>query len=123
MSYESGKTKKYFKPTMTQKKVKLMHCTHLNCDNVFEAHSHARFCEFHKNPATRKVTKKKDEISTFIFKHNFKEVTTIQRNCDCCRAVYELDIYPGGGAEYPRFCELHRSEYKRKYWREQHGEE
>lgn len=109
----------YFTPKYVKKKARLMKCTYNGCENVFKAFPHARFCAYHKDPSTRPVEKKVEEKTMFIFEHTFKEKTTIERRCDLCNAVYQIDIYPGR-EDYPRFCNDHHSEYRRKFWREIH---
>jgi hypothetical protein len=111
----------YFTPKYVKKKAKIMQCTYEGCENTFKAFPHARFCEFHKDPSTRPTEKKVEENTMFIFKHSFKEKMIIERYCDCCNKSYRIEVYPER-EEYPRFCDEHHSEYKRIFWREQHGE-
>jgi hypothetical protein len=113
---------KYFTPNYTKKKVKLVTCQHPGCNEIFEAMPHTRFCAYHKDASTRPKAIKEVESSLFIFEHNFQNTTLIERNCDCCKAPYRIDILPST-KQYPRFCELHRNEYKRILWREEHGQE
>jgi len=114
------KEKTYFTPKYVKKKIKLMKCTYEGCENTFMAYPHARFCDFHKDISTRPKEKKVEENTMFIFKGNFKEKVLIERGCDCCGHPYRIEVYPGR-EDYPRFCEEHRSEYKRINWRETHG--
>lgn len=116
----SEKTSTYFHLKTSKKKTKLMTCTHEGCTNTFEAYPHARFCEFHKDPLTRPIDKKKEEVTTFKFKHTFPEPMVIEKSCACCGSPYRITVYPST-YEYPKFCPDHRSEFKRNSWRETHG--
>lgn len=110
----------YFTPKYKKKKARVMQCTYPGCSNTFKAFPHARFCEYHKDPDTReKPVARVEENTMFTFKNDIKEKMSIERACDCCGKPYRVDIYPGR-TEYPRFCEDHRSEYRRKFWRETH---
>lgn len=120
-SFFDKKEKTYFTAKTPKKKTKLMTCIFKGCKNQFESYPHARYCEEHKDPLTRPVAKKKEEITTFNMKNVFTEATLIERACDCCGSPYRIMVYPST-YEYPKFCATHRSEYKRITWRLEHGE-
>ena len=114
--------KEFFIPKYKRKKKILKQCIFPGCKNTFVGYPHARFCNFHKNPATRISSKKKEkeEETMVVLKHNYKSKTTIVRQCDCCDSFYKIELFPDCEI-YPRFCENHRSKFRREYWRKIHG--
>ena len=113
---------RFYVPRYIKKKVKIMNCKHPGCTELFEGYPHAKFCEYHKNAKTRPVVEVQNEKTTVIIDFPYKEKTIIQRNCDCCNVIYEISTFPGI-KQYSRFCPDHTNEYKRKFWRERHGQE
>lgn len=102
-----------------KKKQIQLKCEYQDCTNGFVGYPNAKYCKDHKNPKSRITTKEKiqSEICFFEFEHNFENQTIIERSCDLkgCTVVYKLNIYPTQKI-YPKFCDEHRNEFKRKYF-------
>ncbi|MFH0921110.1 MAG: hypothetical protein V1913_12200 [Fibrobacterota bacterium] len=54
------------------------------------------------------------EVKNQMFFHTFHEITRAEFTCMLpgCRDKFQVDIYPGQYV-YPKYCEMHRSEYQR----------
>jgi hypothetical protein len=112
----------YRTPVYQKKEKRPINCTHPGCESVFEGYPHTKFCEYHKDIKTREVKKVEKESCIFIFEQATFEKQKIEKDCDCCGKSFVIELYPNI-KEYPRFCEDHRSEYKRYFYRSRNGKE
>lgn len=103
-----------------KKKKRLKHkvCKEPGCGKEYIGHPISKYCEFHRIIAnrTRKIKVYKSvDVKNFIFKHGFTHVTKLEFNCqlDGCNNKYTVKIFPKQSI-YPKFCNVHRSEYKRE---------
>ena len=97
-------------------------CKHPACNKKFEGSPTSLYCVDHrtrKSRAERFVPKEapKPEDSNLVIEPD--EIQPIQKTMCCslpeCGREYTFTIYPDHNI-YPMYCELHRTEYKRRHF-------
>ncbi len=101
-----------------KKRIKLKVCQY--CGKEFWGHPIAKYCELHRDVKQREKAKKPVEPvdpNNRIFEHEYLEVVEQEFVCelDGCNRTFTVKIFPKQFV-YPRYCEEHRNEYKRKNW-------
>jgi ribosomal protein L32 len=92
-------------------------CQEPGCGKEFIGHRIAKYCDFHRETKNR-VRKRKlatdPGLDNMIFNHNFHEVTSIEFTCQFprCNTKFVNRVFPKQEI-YPKYCERHRSAYKR----------
>lgn len=98
------------------------------CNKIFYGIGPAKYCDEHRQLKYRKFINKKiakekqknqppKEKTNQIIKHKFTESQIIQLKCDLCGEPFNIKIFPHTYI-YPKFCPKHRSEYKRKLYKQ-----
>jgi len=101
-----------------KKRIKLKICQY--CGKEFWGHPIAKYCELHRDVKQREKTKKSPEpgdSNNKTYQHEFIEVVEESWVCelDGCGVNYTVKIFPKQFV-YPRFCEEHRNEFRRRNW-------
>lgn len=101
-----------------KKRIKLKICQY--CGKEFWGHPIAKYCELHRDVKQREKTKKSPEpgdSNNRTYSHDFIEVVEEGWICelDGCGKSYVVKIFPKQFV-YPRFCEEHRNEFRRRNW-------
>lgn len=101
-----------------KKRIKLKICQY--CGKEFWGHPIAKYCELHRDVKQREKTKKTPEpgdSNNRTYNHDFLEVGEETWECelDGCGKTYTVKIFPKQFV-YPRFCDEHRNEFKRRNW-------
>lgn len=104
-----------------KKRIKLKICQY--CGKEFWGHPIAKYCELHRDVKQREKTKKSPEpgdSNNKTHQHDFIEVVEESWICelDGCSKEYTVKIFPKQFV-YPRFCEEHRNEFRRRNWARQ----
>ena len=99
------------------RKNKLKVCHEPGCGKEFWGHPIAKYCEIHQDIKLRKRKRRiyeEVDVKNQIYNHKFHEVIEIQFNCQLpgCNKPFKVKVYPKQYV-YSKFCEEHRSEYKR----------
>ena len=100
-----------------KKRIKLKVCQEPGCGQEFWGHPIAKYCDKHRNIKQRsKITNQPDsEERNITFTHNFILSKELTFTCclDHCNQIFKIKALPKQFV-YPRFCEEHRNEFKRK---------
>jgi len=101
-----------------KKRIKLKICQY--CGKEFWGHPIAKYCELHRDVKQREKTKKSPEpgdSNNRTYNHEYIEVVEEPWTCelDGCGKTYMVKIFPKQFV-YPRFCEEHRNEFRRRNW-------
>ena len=101
-----------------KKRIKLKICQY--CGKEFWGHPIAKYCELHRDVKQREKTKKSPEpgdSNNKTHQHEFIEVVEENWVCELegCGKEYVVKIFPKQYV-YPRFCEEHRNEFRRRNW-------
>lgn len=101
-----------------KKRIKLKICQY--CGKEFWGHPIAKYCELHRDVKQREKTKKSPEpgdSNNKTYQHEFIEVVEENWTCelDGCPSTYPVKIFPKQFV-YPRYCEEHRNEFRRRNW-------
>ena len=108
-----------------KKKLMLKTCCYPECDVEFMGVGKAKYCEEHRKPVYRKVLDadriqaKKDYIKNNNFNqvidHKLSKCELVIHRCQLegCPNEFKLLLIPNINT-YPKFCEEHRSEHRRK---------
>ena len=101
-----------------KKRIKLKICQY--CGKEFWGHPIAKYCELHRDVKQREKTKKSPEpgdSNNRTYSHEFIEVLEENWICelDGCGKSYVVKVFPKQYV-YPRFCEEHRNEFRRRNW-------
>lgn len=104
-----------------KKRIKLKICQY--CGKEFWGHPIAKYCELHRDVKQREKTKKSPEpgdSNNKTHQHDFIEVVEQSWVCELegCDKEYVVKIFPKQFV-YPRFCEEHRNEFRRRNWARQ----
>jgi len=96
---------------------KLKICQEPSCGKEFWGHPIAKYCEIHSNPKLRKRKRKVYEdvnIKNQTFNHSFTSTTDVEFTCQVpgCIKRFTVKVHPRQFT-YPKYCEEHRSEFKR----------
>ncbi|MCL2283205.1 MAG: hypothetical protein FWC26_07800 [Fibromonadales bacterium] len=100
-----------------KRRVTLKKCQEPGCGCEFWGHPIAKYCEAHKDFKTRQKTKKLSdslEVRNMFFKHCYSDMIEVKFRCclDGCNSVFLVKILPKQFI-YPRFCPIHRNDFKR----------
>ena len=120
-----------YKPTMKLIKKK---CLYEGCKESYIGNLISKYCPEHRKQMYRKIIdkdkirekkeiKESKESANQRIQHTYKSATVVKGMCQLagCSEEFDLLILPNVFI-YPKFCEGHRSEFKRKRWLEQNGE-
>jgi hypothetical protein len=104
-----------------KKRIKLKICQY--CGKEFWGHPIAKYCELHRDVKQREKTKKSPEPGDSNNKtHQHEYIEVVEENWICelegCGKEYVVKIFPKQYV-YPRFCEEHRNEFRRRNWARQ----
>lgn len=99
-----------------KKRIKLKICQY--CGKEFWGHPIAKYCELHRDVKQREKTKKSPEpgdSNNRTYMHDCIEVSEETWTCELegCGKTYVVKIFPKQFV-YPRFCDEHRNEFKRR---------
>jgi hypothetical protein len=108
---------KYNKKIQDRKRKRIKICQEPGCGKEYVGHVISKYCELHSNIKNRKRKRRIFEdvgIKNQVYKHKFSEVTNIVFTCQLkgCNRPFSVKVYPKQYI-YSKFCEEHRSEYKR----------
>lgn len=109
-----------------KKRIKLKICQY--CGKEFWGHPIAKYCELHRDVKQREKTKKSPEpgdSNNRTYNHDLIEVLEENWICELegCGKSYVVKVFPKQYV-YPRFCEEHRNEFRRRnYIRQKQIEE
>jgi hypothetical protein len=100
-------------------------CCYPDCDVYFEGTAKSKYCEEHKKSIYRKIidkdkiqAKKDLIISSNINKvidHKNKDSVVADVECELCSKPFKILLISSVNV-YPKFCEEHRSEHRRKMY-------
>ena len=104
-----------------KKRIKLKICQY--CGKEFWGHPIAKYCELHRDVKQREKTKKSPEpgdSNNKTYSHDLIEVVEESWICelDGCGKTYVVKVFPKQYV-YPRFCEEHRNEFRRRNYTRQ----
>ena len=99
-----------------KKRIKLKICQY--CGKEFWGHPIAKYCELHRDVKQREKTKKSPEpgdSNNKTYGHDLIEVVEETWICELegCGKSYVVKVFPKQYV-YPRFCEEHRNEFRRR---------
>ena len=92
-------------------------CKEPGCGKEYYGHAISKYCGVHSD-ARNRVRKKRTfidpSVDNLIFNHHFHEVTNVEFRCPVsgCGNEYMVRVFPKQFI-YPKYCEKHRSSYKR----------
>ena len=101
-------------------------CKYPGCGDSFKGHPRRLYCDTHKDPKERPLLHKdRRRIPTdpgkdnWVFKHEYHMQATVRHNCalDGCQKEFTIRVIPKQYI-YPKYCTEHRSEFKRKIFKE-----
>ncbi len=92
---------------------------------VFMGTGFSKWCHEHRKKCYRKEInaskeKPKVEITNKEIIYNIENPEYVNFICELCNTSFLIKVYPGKGI-YPKFCEDHRSEYRRLFYRKIHN--
>lgn len=107
-----GAKKKYMKP-----------CQYPGCKEEFMGIGASKYCEEHQKPEYKKklIKMKEAELeaeweehskSNTTVEHTYEKATEVDRECPC-GATFKIKLFPNVDI-YPKYCEEHRSVYRRQ---------
>ena len=101
-----------------KKRIKLKICQY--CGKEFWGHPIAKYCELHRDVKQREKTKKSPEPGDSNNKtHSHELIEVVEETWTCeldgCDKTYVVKIFPKQYV-YPRFCDEHRNEFRRRNW-------
>ena len=98
--------------------VELRWCQEPGCGKEYYGHPITKYCEYHRDLANRArkryITVDPGKDNT-IFKHKFTTSVNMEFVCHTCGASFHVMVLPKQFI-YPKYCELHRSKYKREIY-------
>lgn len=100
-----------------EKKKRVKYCQYAACGKEFIGVHVQKYCDFHTDPHNRKRIRPKREdpgVRNNIFSHGFAGRVNAVFCCALsgCGREFAVSLYPGQKI-YPKFCENHRSEFRR----------
>lgn len=100
------------KPKLREKK-----CAQAGCENTFFGIHAAKYCNLHRDPASRPKEKpvvQDVSVNNMVIEHSHTVVQTLMVNCalEGCSNQFEIKVYPKQFV-YPKYCPEHRNEHKR----------
>lgn len=104
-----------------KKRIKLKVCQFPGCGKEFWGHPIAKYCELHRDIKNRAKFQKKPtesvDVKNMVIRHNYTEVLEVDFKCtlEGCDAQFPIKLFPKQFV-YPRFCEAHRNDFKRKHF-------
>ena len=105
-------------------RVKLKICQESGCGKEFLGHPIAKYCDLHRNIKKRKHKIKileNPNIKNQIFQNNYYYPTDVEFLCALqgCKNRFKIKAYSKQEV-YPKYCEEHRSEFKREQFSRTH---
>ena len=96
-------------------------CQFPGCDEYYMGTGFSKYCHPHRGRQFRKAItnskiKNPTENPNQTYKHDFEKPADITFKCDCCGQDFSVKVYPTVNI-YPRFCEDHRAEFRRIFYR------
>ena len=100
-----------------RQKLREKQCSYPGCDAIFFGFPNAKYCPEHRKAAyrIRKTVKPENmNIKNQTFRHGYTKAVTMVVTCALqgCGRPFEIIIYPRQYI-YPKYCPLHRNEYRR----------
>ncbi len=103
-------------------------CQFPRCETIFYGTGASKYCVEHRKRSYRKVIdgNKKSEIEKYtnnqVIKQGFCETQDIEMQCglEGCVNKFTFKVFPSVYI-YPKYCEEHRNEYKRKRFLQLNG--
>lgn len=110
-----------------RQKLKEKKCQYPGCGKIFFGIHIAKYCHEHRKDQYRirkRAAPEDVNLKNQTIKHTNTEVQTVEMTCalEGCEHKFELKIFPRQFV-YPKFCELHRNEFKRELHLRQIGRE
>jgi hypothetical protein len=100
-----------------KKRQKLIKCYYEGCTKEFMGYPATKYCDFHRDIKNRKSVKKVKQFTDFnlMVKHQHLEPVETDLKCELkgCKQKYKVILLPKLFI-YPKYCEAHRNEFKRK---------
>lgn len=110
-------------------KLKIKKCCFPNCGKEFAGRGKAKYCEEHKKQKYKKILYQKNKNkgigdANVYIKHNNLDSKKVIRKCSLkgCNNKYEINLIPNQFI-YSNFCEKHRNEYKRTFFKTMRDED
>ena len=105
--------------------VKLKVCREPGCGKEFWGHPIAKYCDLHRDIRKRTRIRKSPidpDVENHVFNHSFSEVMDIEFKCPVkgCGKLFVVRVFPKQFI-YPKFCDDHRTLYKRKLTERNYG--
>ena len=113
--------------THRYEKFNLKKCLYPECDQYFRGTGFSKYCDEHRKRQYRKVIDKLNkkivvtENPNQYYKHELERPAIILFECILCKEKFEVRVYPNIFI-YPKYCDVHRNEFKRQLWFNQHPE-
>jgi hypothetical protein len=100
-------------------------CQFPGCTDYYMGTGFSKYCGEHRKKQYRKEINKsrlkiETESANQTIKHNYERPQDINYNCELCGESFIITLYPGVTI-YPKFCQEHRSEYKRLFYKAMHN--
>ena len=114
---------KWSKKRIDRSRIKI--CKEPGCELEFIGHWTAKYCPAHKDPRSRKRDRGiKAPYKHFNqeFKHTYTNTPELEFTCALagCNNKFKMRLYHGQYV-YPKYCEEHRSEYRRSFFSQKKG--
>lgn len=103
-------------------------CQFDGCDKEYTGNNVSKYCRIHRQTKYKKELyrkkKPKDESANQIIKHDYMNDPIVSFKCalEGCNTVFNIQLFHNLYI-YPKYCEEHRSEWKRDYFTKQHKKE
>ena len=113
--------------TRRRQKLREKKCQYPGCGKIFFGIHIAKYCHEHRKDQYRirkRAAPEDVNLKNQTIKHSNTEVQTVVMRCDLelCDHEFELKIFPRQYV-YPKYCDLHRNEFKRELHLRQIGRE
>ena len=107
-----------------KKRTKVKICQEPSCGIEYIGHPISKYCELHQNVRMRIRKRRKFEninVKNQTLKHSYTECVDMEFICALpgCEQSFKTKIFPKQHT-YPKYCEEHRSEYKRELFLREH---
>lgn len=101
--------------TWRQQKTYSKVCEYPGCNKKFKGIKVSKFCAEHRKTKYHSYYKPRtNEVGeNQRIKHHCIDTTILVYNCDCCGTPFSIRLQPHTDI-YPRFCPVHRNEYRRE---------
>lgn len=108
-------------------RLKLKPCQFPGCDEYYMGTGFSKYCHEHRKRQYRKIldkkakkAKKTPENPNQTYHADVKFPTESTFKCECCGVPFTVIVYPSITV-YPKYCQTHRNEWKRKFYYKTRG--